>query len=98
MSEGSNQLLNEGNTEFSAHVASDTHNKDELNYSILYTDDNWFRRGVKEAIAIKKIKPTLNKDDGRHHLSAMYDNLIRSSVVIKTPDEGAKDGSEETNF
>ena len=98
MSEGSNQLLNEGNTEFSAHVASDTHNKDELKYSILYTDDNWFRRGVKEAIAIKKIKPTLNKDDGRHHLSAMYDNLIRSSVVIKTPDEGAKDGSEESNF
>ena len=79
-------------------MASDTHNKEELKYSILYTDDNWFRRGVKEAIEIKKLKPTLNKDDGCHHLSAMYDNLMRSNVVMKTPDGAAKDGTEETNF
>ena len=98
MNEGSNQLLTEGNTEFSAHVASDIHDKKDLKYSILYTDDNWYRRGVKEAIAIKKIKPTLNKDDGRHHLSAMYDKLIRSSVAMKTPERRAKDGSEDQHF
>ena len=98
MHEGSNQLLTKGNTEISAHVESDVHNKEELKYSILYTDDNWYRRGVKEAIAIKKIKPTLNKDDGRHHLSAMYDKLIRSSVAMKTSEREAKDGSEDQHF
>ena len=98
MHEGSNQILNEGSTEFSAHVAGDTHEKGDLRYTILCTEDNWFKRGVKEAIAIKKIRPTLNKDEGRYHLSPIYDQFIRSSVVMKTPDQGAKDGSEGQHF
>ena len=98
MQEGSNQLLNEGSTEFSAHVAGDTHEKGDLRYTILCTEDNWFKRGVKEAIAIKKIRPTLNKDEGRYHLSPIYDQFIRSSVVMKTPDQGAQDGSEGQHF
>ena len=96
--EGTNQLLNEGNTDFSAHVASDTHEKTDLKFSVLCTEENWFKRGVKEAVAIKKIKPTLNKDQGRYHLSSLYDNLIRSSVAMKTSGIGAKDGSEGTDF
>ena len=96
--EGTNQQLTEGSTEFSAHVASDTHEKSDLRTTILCTEDNWYRRGVKEAIAIRKIKPTLNKDDGRHHLSPIYDQLIRSSVTLKTPRTGATDGSEGQNF
>ena len=60
---------------------------------------HFFRNsGVKEAVAIKKIKPTLNKDQGRYHLSSLYDNLIRSSVAMKTSGIGAKDGSEGTDF
>ena len=58
--EGADQVLSEGNTEFSAHVASDSHEKEDLQYSILCTEENWFKRGVKEAIAIRKIRPTLN--------------------------------------
>ena len=45
MQEGSNQILTEGNTEFSAHVASDVHEKKQLKYSVLCSDDNWYRRG-----------------------------------------------------
>ena len=85
---GKNQQLTEGSTEFSAHVATDVHSKDDLEYSILYTEDNWFKRGVKEAIAIRKIRPSLNLDDGRHHLSPMYNQLIKNSVAIKGPRQG----------
>ena len=98
MHEGTDQQLTVGNTEFSAHVASDTHTKSDLQYTVLCTDDNWYRRGIKEAIAIHKIQPTLNQDEGRHHLSPIYSKLIRSSVVLKTPRTRATDGSEATNF
>ncbi len=90
------QQLTEGNTEFSAHVASDTHNiKEDLEYSILCTEENWFKRGVKEAIAIKKIRPTLNKDDGRYHLPAIYDNYIKSSVTMKIPGQGTEGATDQ---
>ena len=96
--EGTNQQLTAGSTEFSAHVASDSHEKSDLQYSVLCYDDNWYQRGVKEAIAINKLKPTLNQDEGRHHLSPIYSKLIRSSVVLKTSDKKANDDSEAVNF
>ena len=67
-------------TEFSKHVASNHRDQSDLEFTILCTDDNWFNRGVKEAIAIRKIRPTLNQDEGRHHLPKMYDQLINSCV------------------
>ena len=97
MHEGGQQQLTEGSTEFSAHIASDTHTKDDVEHKILMTDDNWFRRGVKEAIAIRKIRPTLNQDDGRHHLSPMYNKLIRSNVTMATPCKGTEDASVHSN-
>ena len=30
--------------------------------------EDWFQRGVKEAIVKRKMKPTLNQDDGRYYL------------------------------
>ena len=42
--------------------------------TILMTDDNWFRRGIKEAIAIQKIKPTLKQDD-RHVELSMIESI-----------------------
>ena len=88
---GTNQLLTEGSTEFSSHVSSDTHEKTDLDYSIIYTEENWFKSGIKEAITIRKLKPTLNQDDGRYHLSAIYDKMIRSRLPMKTPDVVAQD-------
>ena len=88
--DGSNQRLSEGSTEFSAHLASGTHEKTDFEFTILCTDDNWYNRGVKEAIAIRKIRPTLNQDDGRHHLSRMYDKLIKSSVTMRLPAKEAE--------
>ena len=97
MDTGSNQILSTGNTEFSAHVASDIHEKSDLSFKILCTDDNWFRRGVKEAIFIRKLKPTLNQDDGRHHLSPIYDNFIKNKInspsITSHSNQGATEGN-----
>ena len=93
---GSNQLLTEGATEFSAHVATDIHEKTDLEYTVLCRDDNWFARGVKEAVAIRKIKPTLNLDEGRYQLSPMYDKFIRTSLVMKLPRHGAQEATDQS--
>ena len=69
MHHGTNQRLTLGSTEFSAHRASEIHEKDDIESKLHCTEEDWFRRGVKEAIAIRKIKPTLNQDGGRHNLS-----------------------------
>ena len=89
MHENANQQITLGNTDFSAHVATDIHEKKDLK-------QNWCKRGVKEAIPIKKINPTLNKDQGRYHLSSLYDEFIRTSVEFMTSRTGATDPSEET--
>ena len=96
MNEGP-KIQSEGSTEFSAHVATDTHEKSDLRHKILYIEKNWFKRGIKEAIAIRKIRPTLNLDDGRHHLSAMYDQFIGSHVTMEQPRRGPKDASVQQN-
>ena len=90
MHHGSNQKLSLGSTEFSAHLACENHNKDDVESKLLGTEEDWFKRGVKEAIAIRKIKPTLNQDDGRYHLSTMYTKLIRSNHVMTFPRQGTK--------
>ena len=53
MNEGP-KIQTEGSTEFSAHVATDKHEKSDLKHKILCIEYNWFKRGVKEAIAIRK--------------------------------------------
>ena len=45
---------------------------------VLDKEDNWFRRGVKEAINIKRTNSDLNRDRGRHHLPSSYNRLISS--------------------
>ena len=36
-------------------------------------------RDIKEAIYIRKL-PNLNRDEGRYHLSHLYDNLLGGSA------------------
>jgi hypothetical protein len=64
------------------------HNKEyghsimESNIKILERETGWFlKRGVKEAIYIRANQCTLNRDQGRHLLSAVYDNAIKSHVT-----------------
>jgi len=74
-------------------VASDVHEKEDLQFQVLCTDENWFQRGVKEAIAIRKLQPTLNQDEGRYHLSAMYTKFIRTSLAMKKSEQDSKEAT-----
>ena len=45
---------------------------------VLARDSRWFQRGVREAIYIRSNSPSLNQDEGRHHLPRTYDPLLLS--------------------
>ena len=50
--------------------------KEDMNMEIIEYEENWWKRGVLEAIHIRKEKPSLNKDLGRFNLSKIWDNVI----------------------
>ena len=56
------------------------HSIDWDNTKVLDRESNWTKRGVKEAINIRRHQPTLNKDKGHHHLPAAYDQLVLSDL------------------
>ena len=43
---------------------------------ILCVEPKYFERGVKEAILIRKLKPFLNRDGGRHRLPEIWTNVL----------------------
>ena len=76
MHTGSEIHLNEGQTEVSKHVATEEHENGDVSIHTINHDDNWYSRGIREAINIKKRKPTLNADEGRFHLNPIYDVIL----------------------
>ena len=48
--------------------------------STLDTDSNWYTRGIREAVFIRALKPNLNRDQGRHDLSEIYNALINKAI------------------
>ena len=79
MNSGANIIMSEGNTEVSKHMARYDHEKDDVTIKAVAFDTNWYTRGVREAIEIKKRKPTLNADNGRFHLNPIYDLVLKST-------------------
>ena len=43
---------------------------------VLDRDSRWFQRGVREVIHIRNRSPSLNRDQGRHHLPRIHDHLL----------------------
>ena len=60
------------------HTTEPGHSIDIANAEILEVEPRWFERGVKEAIYIRTLCPSLNKDGGRHNLSPNWTNLLRN--------------------
>lgn len=60
-----NQQISGSNSEFSAHVSTDHHRKEDPKYCIICSD--FVKRGIKEAIPITKQQLNLNKDDVNIH-------------------------------
>jgi len=62
------------------HKTCPTHAVDIKDVIVLDRDPRWFERGVKEAIYIRAVNPSLNRDGGRYHLPEVYTNIIRAHV------------------
>lgn len=78
MHTGQDIILTEGQTEVSKHAASEQHEKNDITIKALSYDQNWYTRGIREAIEIKRWKPRLNADEGRYRLNPIYDVIIKS--------------------
>ena len=50
------------------------------NIKIVCKETNMFKRRVRESIAIRKRRDTMNRDAGAHQLSHAYDRLLRRTV------------------
>ncbi|KAI8497357.1 hypothetical protein Bbelb_246630 [Branchiostoma belcheri] len=64
------------------HIESPGHSVSLDKVKILDTEPEFFARGIKEAIYIRALQPSLNRDGGRHRLSATYDPLLTESRVL----------------
>ncbi|KAI8507825.1 hypothetical protein Bbelb_140650 [Branchiostoma belcheri] len=52
----------------------------ELPLQTLALLDDYFKRGIKEAIYIRALQPSLNRDRGRYRLQTTFDPLLTSHV------------------
>ena len=48
--------------------------------TILASEGDWVKRGIKEAIYIKSLKPSINIDPGRHTLSSHFDQILAREI------------------
>ena len=69
-------------SEVSQHLHTDQpgHSVDIENVKILTVENRWFERGVKEAVFIRSVGPTLNKDKGRYKLPHVWENTIHREL------------------
>ena len=74
-------------SEVSSHINRDkpSHSVSLANAMILDREDDWFARGVREAIHIRAYHPSLNKDGGRYQLPHIWASLIREHITWYVP-------------
>ena len=78
----SSKLASSTTVEVSKHIQVDhpQHSVELGNTEVLTTEPRWFERGVKEAIYIRALNPSLNRDGGRYNLPPVWDNIIKKKV------------------
>ncbi|XP_078599380.1 uncharacterized protein LOC144874745 [Branchiostoma floridae x Branchiostoma japonicum] len=62
------------------HIESPGHSVSLDKVEILDTEPDFFARGIKEAIYIRALQPSLNRDGGRHRLPATYNPLLTEDL------------------
>ncbi|KAI8496080.1 hypothetical protein Bbelb_259220 [Branchiostoma belcheri] len=62
------------------HIESPGHTVDLEGVRILDTEQDYFKRDIKEAIYIRALQPSLNRDGGRYRLQTTFDPLLTSHV------------------
>ena len=64
-----------GKSVMATHVQTEGHAVDD-NIRFYGQESDWARRGVKESIEIRRHRPSLNRDEGRHQLPHIWDTLL----------------------
>ena len=72
------------------HVDHPQHSVELENTEVLTTEPRWFKRGVKEALYIKALNSSLNRDGGRYNLPPVWDNIIKKKVKADRPRRGPR--------
>ncbi|KAI8482586.1 carbohydrate binding [Branchiostoma belcheri] len=62
------------------HIESPGHTVDLTGVRILDTEQDYFKRGIKEATYIRALQPSLNRDGGRYRLRTTFDPLLTSHI------------------
>ena len=70
-------------SQVSRHIHSDNpnHNITLENAKILLVEHKWFEGGVKEAIHIRALNPSLNRDGGCYNLPPIWNNIIKERLI-----------------
>ena len=59
------------------------------------SEHDWVKRGIREALFIKALKPSINIDPGRHALSCHFDSILET-VISAPPAPTTHNGETET--
>ena len=79
MNRGEDLIINPGTSEVAKHMQEETHSKEDISLKVVQSETNWFKRGIRESIAIRKVNPSLNIDKGRFHLSEVWTKILSQS-------------------
>ena len=72
MHSGSDIMITVGSTVVSEHMALHDHQEGDVTFKLLDFEWNWSKRTWKEKIAINKLRPSLNGNEG-HYISPIFD-------------------------
>ena len=53
------------------HAREHSHHFRKEDVTIVSSENDWVKRGIKEALFIKNLQPSINIDPGRHALSSL---------------------------
>ena len=67
------------------HAADAQHHFRTEDVKIIAREDDYFKRGIKEAMAIRALSPSLNRNEGRHTLPHCWDSLIKAAIKKPEP-------------
>ena len=63
------------------HAKEKGHHFRRQDVTILDHEQDWVRRGIREAIYIRALSPSINIDAGRHTLSHHFDKVLKDTIV-----------------
>ena len=72
-----------GSTPVTEHLALMEHEEGDIVYKTIGKERYRRRREIKEAIEIKRWKPNLNLDEGKHYIAPIYNSVIKRGLTVK---------------